>query len=249
MTDTATDADARDYGAVGAGPGPAPMTAPGKPTPGRTLAYVDTETTSLDPHTGEIWEVGLVLRRPDGGRSTHSWLLPVNLAQADPMSLAMNGFHDRFDLDKVTPVGSTWDSYDTGGRFLKKGFADQFADLTRKAVLIGAVPSFDERRLWDLLRRHGQCPMWHYQPIDAETLVAGYLIGVKAAKIRTGSHDEALVSLAAMAASPPWDSGDLSRAVGVNPAEFDRHSALGDALWAEAMYLAVVGAVAAQDEK
>lgn len=216
----------------------------------RPLAFVDTETTSLNPHTGEIWEVGLVLNVPGKGRSTHSWLLPVNLAQADPMSLAMNGFHDRFDLDKITPIESTWESTGGGGRHLKRGFADEFAHLTCGAILIGAVPSFDERRLYDLLRRYGQCPMWHYRPIDVETLIAGYLIG----QFSEVSEEEQIAPLkrdALMAASPPWDSEALSIAVGVDPREFDRHSALGDARWAEAMYQSVVfGAeMAAQGEE
>ena len=43
-------------------------------------------------------------------------------------------------------------------------------------------------------------------------------------------------------ATPPWDSDALSRAVGVNPDDFDRHTALGDARWAKAMYEAVMGA-------
>lgn len=35
---------------------------------------------------------------------------------------------------------------------------------------------------------------------------------------------------------PPWDSNDLSRAVGVDPDLFKRHTAMGDALWAAAIY-------------
>jgi len=34
----------------------------------------------------------------------------------------------------------------------------------------------------------------------------------------------------------------LSESVGVDPGRFERHSALGDARWAQALYLAVLGA-------
>lgn len=42
-------------------------------------------------------------------------------------------------------------------------------------------------------------------------------------------------------ARPPWKSDALSRAVGVDPEQFDRHTALGDAYWAKAIYEAVMG--------
>lgn len=42
-------------------------------------------------------------------------------------------------------------------------------------------------------------------------------------------------------ALPPWNSNDMSRAVGVEPDDFDRHTALGDARWAKAIYEAVMG--------
>ncbi len=43
-----------------------------------------------------------------------------------------------------------------------------------------------------------------------------------------------------MRAIPPWDSNKLSLAVGVDPDDFDRHTALGDARWAKAIYERVI---------
>lgn len=97
-------------------------------------------------------------------------------------------------------------------------FAAQFAELTRGRHLVGAVISFDEERLRKLLRANGACPEWHYHLVDCEALAAGRL-----------------------GMAPPWDSEELSRKVGVEPDRFDRHTALGDARWAKAIYEAVMG--------
>lgn len=164
------------------------------------IAFVDTETTGLDPDQHQIWEVGMVLRS-DSGRSEHSWQLPVDLGRADAVGLRIGRFHDRRILE-VTEVGE---------------FVDEFCYLTRGVHLAGAVISFDEERLRRLARANGACPEWHYHLVDVEALAAGKI-----------------------GAAPPWDSTALSFDVGVNPDLFDRHTALGDALWAEAIYDAVL---------
>jgi hypothetical protein len=100
----------------------------------------------------------------------------------------------------------------------REAWAAQFARLTWGATLVGAVVSFDEERLRRYLRAWGACPGWHYHLADVENLVAGKL-----------------------GAAPPWDSSELSAAAGVDPATFDKHTALGDARWAMALYDAVMG--------
>lgn len=56
-----------------------------------TLAFVDIETTSLarpfSPTPGEVWEVGLIVRQPDGTEVERQWFLPATLQHADPISL------------------------------------------------------------------------------------------------------------------------------------------------------------------
>jgi hypothetical protein len=84
-----------------------------------------------------------------------------------------------------------------------------------------------------LLYRSGLAPTWHYQPVDVETLVAGFLLGRSIV-----GHLDPAVRL-------PWSSSDLSLAVGVDPAEFDRHTALGDVAWAWAQLLAITNGGAA----
>jgi hypothetical protein len=65
---------------------------------------------------------------------------------------------------------------------------------------------------------------WHYHLIDVENLVAGYL----------AARGELI--------PPPWKSDQLSAAVGVDPNDFGRHTAMGDVLWTRAQWDAVMGA-------
>lgn len=189
-----------------------------------TLAFVDTETTGLDPERHEIWEVALILATPpdaDGkapAETSRHWMLrPRWLEYADPMALSIGRFYERTDGAVFTPV---------------EEFAAEFARLTARTHLVGAVPSFDAIRLERLLRTHGFAPSWHYHLVDVEALAAGnlaLLAAIQPDRMPKG-----------FSAEPPWDSNVLSRALGVDPAHFDRHTAMGDVEWAQAIYEAVM---------
>jgi len=161
-----------------------------------TLAFLDTETTGLDPERHEIWEVGLILRDEDDAECEF-----VAQAVIEPG-----------DLGKWCTL---------------------FSELTHGAHLVGAVVSFDEERLRRLLRANGECPMWHYHLADVEALAAGWIAG------RPGGTWVGKAA-APVDPTPPWRSDDLSLDVGVDPDKFDRHTALGDARWAMAIYDAVM---------
>lgn len=178
------------------------------------VVFVDTETTGLDPDLHEIWEVGLIT--PDG--KEHQWQLPVDLGRADPISLRINRFYER----RAGPSGITD----------LRPFASAFSRLTAGSHFVGAIPSFDEERLRRLLRANGACPDWHYHLIDVEALIVGYLA-------RKVHENENLGYTDSLRPSLPWNSEDLSRAVGVEP-DADRHEALADARWAKRLYEAVM---------
>lgn len=91
----------------------------------------------------------------------------------------------------------------------------EVARLTAGRHLVGAVPSFDARFLADFLRSEGHVEAWHYHLVDVEALAAGRL-GI----------------------APPWDPGALAEQVGVTGLG-GKHTALGDARWAKAIYEAV----------
>lgn len=133
-----------------------------------------------------------------------------------------------------------------------------FAELTWGAHMIGMVPSFDTDRLGRLLRNNGACPGWHYQPIDVEAVAAGYVLGrakgialTAVSTIQANTLAEAgggrvpdigqfAGALDARAkAALPIDSEDISRAVGIEPDKYPRHTAMGDACWARDVWDAV----------
>lgn len=207
------------------------------------LCFIDTETTSLDDRTGEIWEVALIVRTErneigDVDDKEYLWQLPVyHLELADPMSLKINNFHARrwpelndlgADYVDRTNVGVITVRVMAGNpdpdpqvvsitlpHWEMGKWAAQFVKLTQGAHLIGNVTSFDEERLRRLIRSHGQTQMWHYHLICVENLIAGRL-GIQ----------------------PPWKSKELSEAIGV-PVPEDQHGALPDTKWARDMYDAV----------
>lgn len=215
-----------------------------------TLAFVDIETTSLarpfSATPGEVWEVGLIVRgENDLGtfESEHSWLLPVTLEHADPVSLDIGRFNERH------PQGDRYTGTATVTPLLE--FVAEFGDLLTGAHLVGNVVSFDEERLAAIFLDHGVVGgmPWHYHLIDVEALAVGYLRGMHDVVIEYGiptaeadSYGASVVTAAVMHAQPRWDSEALSAALGVVvPDDSDRHTALGDARWAKAIYDAVMG--------
>jgi hypothetical protein len=228
------------------------------------LAFIDTETTGLDPDVHDIWEVALILRlvdRHDDGHQEYVadqeyvWQLPADPSRADLRSLEVGGWRDRRKPPCPRPFPGDDDARDVRmetltGRWqisqppyavpedLLGDWATWFSHLTWGAHLVAAVPSFDDRRLFDLLRRNGAAPAWHYHVIDVEALAVGYLRGAHRGFSPEGPLDDR------SQIQPPWNSVDLSRAVGIEPGLFARHTALGDARWARALYDAVVAPAA-----
>jgi hypothetical protein len=183
------------------------------------VAFIDTETTGLDPDRHDIWEVAVIL--PDDGTEV-VWQQAVDVTLVDQWVLDNTGFGERYDRSTaVMPSESI----------------ARFARLVEGRHLVGACPWFDSERLhrlWRLGKRTDarQHP-WHYHLIDIETLVVGYMQGMYSDQ--PDLHEPSKADL-------PWDSETLSLFVGVDPADFDRHTALGDARWAKAIWEEVMGA-------
>lgn len=196
------------------------------------LAFVDCETTGLDPTRHQIWELAIILEE-DGKTREYAWQLPVNLFLADPNGLRIGRFYERRSkIDRRVPLAShhkvLWGNSETtwqGAGPIVAETAETVAVLLDGAHMVGAVPSFDASFLTPWLNSHGQAATWHYHLVDVEAMAAGWLAG-------SGT--------ALQAASLPWDSDVLSGAVGVDPDDFDRHTALGDAKWSRAIYHAVM---------
>ena len=196
------------------------------------LAFIDTETLGLDPDRHAIWEVALVLTEPGLPPRQETWqikLTEAQIAAGDPVGMDICRFSDRYGTMPMTDVAR---------------FVEVFVDLTAGAHLVGAVVSFDEERLRRLCLSHGRVPKWHYHLIDVEALAVGYLHGrarANAELARPGSSAHS--PLPEVARVLPWRSDDLSAALGVEAVSpEERHTAMGDALWAKRIYDRVVGA-------
>jgi hypothetical protein len=210
------------------------------------LAFVDTETTGV--HPGRVaWEIAIIRRESDGTQRTmHAFIRDVDLSEADPFGLKVGRFYERHPsyngtvdevLDDDPFAGSPVAPLPAGARLLDEQWAAvQVERLTRGAHLVGAVPNFDAEVFADMLRRHRLTPAWHYHLIDVENLAVGFLAGRRAQLEADGNLVAADLRLA-----PPWKSDELSRGCGVEPpSDEERHTALGDARWAQRWYDAIV---------
>ncbi len=186
------------------------------------LCFLDCETTSLNSDTGEVWEIGLIVRESED--TEYCWQIRPDLSTADPMSLRVGRYFERI-WSPSAEAGSAWRVTHPGGygNTTASDVAFDIADLLNGAHVVGCVPDFDARFLRRFLARNSYCFTAHYHLIDVENLAVGYLV----------AKGEPL--------SPPWDSEVISAKLGVDPSKYERHTALGDARWARDLYDAVMG--------
>lgn len=207
-----------------------------KPAP--PLAFVDCETTHLDPRRGNVWEIAVIRRRADGVDCEYLWQVRPDLTEADPEALAIGRYEERFavpdDCDAIEVMAS--------GPPLKSTLPEILFDLQdalKDAVIVGSNPGFDVAFLTKLLQAHSRKLPWHYRPIDITTLAVGALYG-RASEWTRKDCDATWYSKVTKAVGWPWKSYEASRHVEVEPPAKDvAHTALGDARWARDVWDAV----------
>lgn len=191
------------------------------------LAFVDTETTGLNPDVHEVWELAIIKRVGSVDVETVYQVQPGRLADAEPKALEIGRFHERM----VVPGGSKCavvrpavepGTADRAEPIGLDALRQQVTGLLRGAVLVGSNTQFDATFIRKLLGRPAT-PPWHYRPVNALELAAGRVMA-------TGGE-----------INVPWRSYDVSRAVGVEPPPpAAAHAALVDARWARDVFDSVV---------
>jgi hypothetical protein len=114
--------------------------------------------------------------------------------------------------------------YDPAAALTPGWAVPRIAVIAQGAKLVGSNPSFDMAHLEPMLRRHGYEPPWHYHGVDIPSMAQGYL----AAHGRLAEQDD-------------WRSDALSRVIGIEPDDYDRHTAMGDVRWTLAQWLRMTG--------
>lgn len=127
------------------------------------LAFVDVETTGLDPDVHQVWEIALAL---DDG-PIHSTMVTHDLDHADDAALTVSRYHERggaaFVGNPRPPRPSRFTRSET--------FEQTVYDTLDGATLVGANPAFDAAFL---RARWGSAP-WHYRLLDVEAYAMGAL--------------------------------------------------------------------------
>ncbi len=178
------------------------------------LVFLDCETLGLDPEA-PIWEFAAIRRFPNGGGTRAEFFI-----RHDPG-------HWLDTLDK--PFREDYEArYDKDDAVDEHDAAIMIDVVTAGAIAVVCNPLFDLPRLEALLRHYDITQSWHYHPLDVPSMVHGFICGGKG--VGRGHPPE-----------QPWKSDRLSTSIGVDPADFARHTAMGDVEWILAQYEEMTG--------
>ena len=133
------------------------------------LAFIDVETTGLDPDKHELIEIGCVLARQISQEGKGSRLefieefeykiFPEHLEDADPESLMINGF-----------TAERW-----GNAILLEDAMKRFSEKVRGASFVAHNVSFDLAFIEKALKKSGVKNTMHHHKIDTISLAFAIL--------------------------------------------------------------------------
>lgn len=182
------------------------------------VAFVDIETTGLDPEYDAIWEIGVIV--DDQPVVWQQLLTDRQIDNVHPDAARITKFYDRYDPETaLTPARSI----------------RRLMTLVGDRHMVGACPWFDSERLHRMILRDrlGELARglpWHYHLVDVENLAVGFLMA-------RGDFDKMPF---------PWKSRELAKMLGIDQDQLreewgQEHSALADAEFARRMFEAVAG--------
>lgn len=180
-----------------------------------TTVFLDCET--LGTHRrAPIWEFAAVRIESDG-----------TMTQREHFQILHDPYRDGVDWVETLPDRFARDylnRYNEHDAVPGIQAAAVIAEVVQNnAVIMGSNPSFDMERLGDLLDLHGITPGWHYHPHDVPTAAVGWLAGQGRPVPR------------------PWKSDAVSLACDIDPADYDRHTAMGDVEWCWDLFIRIGG--------
>jgi hypothetical protein len=171
------------------------------------VAFLDTETTGLDPVLHRVWEVGLIV----GGEEYHWFVDQTDDSPIDPIAADISGFHERYDSEAATPAWAV---------------ASQIHALIDGHTIVGANPMFDLVRITPWWQELGWEVPWHYRPICIESVLYGSYRGWEGIGQWNGEPIDV-----------PWRASELyERVTGMVAPEEGLHTALGDARYVKALW-------------
>lgn len=184
------------------------------------ICFLDTETTGLQPHHHEVWEIAVISRAlpGDGDDVELMWHVRPDLTKADPTALRIGRFYERTaPLDAWTPA-----------RPVPAGTA-RTPPLTRSPVSSTARTSSRPTRRSTWRSCSASC-----------TATARPRPGTTTSSTSGPSRSATSTARGAFGAGPapmPWSTERLAELVGV-PAQAagSKHTALGDARWVRNLY-------------
>jgi hypothetical protein len=199
----------------------------------RRRVIVDCETTSLEPDyetgRGVIWELAVIGLDDPIAIAERAWRMKPDLAKADPASLAVGRYYERTKAmcQDCRPSRANDLTQKLGDRDKPEwsnpaALAAEIAPMLDNATIIGANPTFDANHLSAFLCHYGQSRQpWHYRLRDIGSMAWAYLNACQTLGVE--GRDAAL-GVPAIDAS----TDEFARALNIDPAKFERHSALGD---------------------
>ena len=126
----------------------------------RDLAFIDTETTGLNPESHELLEVAAYVvgdRRFD----TIHFSLEIDVDRADQRALEINGYHDRREELARIRMPDRW-------------AASLLSEKLKDVTPVGNNVAFDLAFLSAFLSLEGHNPRpWNYAALDLKAFVAG----------------------------------------------------------------------------
>ncbi len=203
------------------------------------LAIIDLETTGRTPGLHHIWEIGVILRGGEEPDRERLWQVDAPLLTAEPDALRVSRYYERREPYLEFGGAIEFTTPDDPSKCMRTPVGDVAADLAGMldgAFVVANNPVFDVPFLESFLKGHGQCWTRHYHAADIKSLVVGYLHG----------QSHAWAAANDLPAKPaevpePWSTRKLALAVGVDPATYDTHTALGDCRLNRAIWDAVTG--------